>query len=233
VAMNVKYHSNHEMQDLYIVENVSKSTNLNKVAGLDLAEVPGLIEMIEVPVMVDDQVAEDQVMEEIQETMDQKKCLMQPVLTVEMTVKYHLDQEAINLFTVENVSRIINQNNVVGQVMAEDQVMVDVQVAEDQVMVDVQVAEDQVMEEVEETEKCLLQPVVTVEMNVKYHLDQERTDLFIVTNVSMITEISNESTFLILCPFPIIPRKRKDECNKQYPQTSHRVSNQATKERTR
>jgi len=55
---------------------------------------------------VDDQVAEDQVMEEIQETMDQKKCLMQPVLTVEMTVKYHLGQERIDLFTVENVSLI-------------------------------------------------------------------------------------------------------------------------------
>jgi len=76
--------------------------------------------------------------------------------------------------------------------MAEDQVMVDVQVAEDQVMVDVQVAEDQVMEEVEETEKCLLRPVVTVEMNVKYHLGQEKIDPYIVTNVSQITKISTD-----------------------------------------
>jgi len=67
---------------------------------------------------------------------------------------------------------------------------VDVQVAEDQVMVDVQVAEDQVMEEVEEIERCLLQPVVTVEMNVKYHLDHERIDQYTVTSVSQITEIS-------------------------------------------
>ena len=186
--MNVKYHSSHEMQDQYIVENVSKSTNPNKV-DLDLAEVPDLIEMIEVPVMV-----EDQGMEEIQETMDQKKCLMQHVLTVEMTVKYHLGQEVISLFTVENVSRIINQNNVASLDMEEDQVMVDVQVAEDQVMVNEQVAEDQVMVEVqEEIEKCLLQPVVTVEMNVKYHLGQERIDLYIVTNVSKITEISTNS----------------------------------------
>jgi len=137
-------------------------------------------------------VAEDQVMEEIQETMDQKKCLMQSVLTVEMTVKYHLDQEVISLFTVENVSRIINQNKVADLDMEEDQVMVEVQVAEDQVMVDVQVAEDQVMEEVEETERCLLQPVVTVEMNVKYHLDHERIDLFTVTSVSKIIKISKD-----------------------------------------
>jgi len=182
VERNVKYHSSHEMQDQYIVRNVSKSTNLNKVADLDLAAVPDLIEMIEVPVMVDDQVAEDQVMEEIQETMDQKKCLMQSVLTVEMTVKYHLDQEVISLFTVENVSRIINQNKVVSLDMEEDQVMVDVQVAE-----------DQVMEEIEEIEKCLLQPVVIVEKNVKYHLGQERIDLYIVTNVSLITKISTNS----------------------------------------
>jgi len=188
VEMNVKYHSSHGMQDQYIVRNVSKSTNLNKVADLDLAAVPDLTEMIEVPVMVD-----DQGMEEIQETMDQKKCLMQSVLTVEMTVKYHLDQEAINLFTVENVSRIINQNKVVGPDMVDDQVMVDVQVAEDQVMVDVQVAEDQVMEEVEKIERCLLQPVVIVERNVKYHLGQERIDLFTVTNVSQITKISTNS----------------------------------------
>jgi len=66
-------------------------------------------------------------------------------------------------------------------------------------MVDVQVAEDQVMEEVEETEKCLLQPVVTVEMTVKYHLGQERTGLFIVPNIS----------YLILHLF-ILPIKRLD-----------------------
>jgi len=188
VERNVKYHSSHETQDQYIVESVSKNTNRNKV-DLDLVVVPDLIEMIEDPVMV-----EDQIMVEIQETMDQKKCLMQPVLTVEMTVKYHLDQEAINLCIVENVSRIINQNNVVDQIMVEDQVMVDDQVAEDQVMVDDQVAEDQVMVEVQEEaeiEKCLLQPVVTVERNVKYHSSQEAINLFTVTNVSQITEISN------------------------------------------
>jgi len=177
VGMNVKYHSSHEMQDQYIVENASKSTNLNKVADLDLAEVPDLIEMIEVPVMVD-----VQSMEEIQETMDQKKCLMQSVLTVEMNVKYHLDQEVINLFTVQNVSRIINQNNVADLDMEEDQVMADVQVVEDRVMVEIQ--------EEAEIERCLLQLVVTVEKNVKYHLDQERIDLCIVTNVSQITKIS-------------------------------------------
>jgi len=185
VGVNVKYHSNHEMQDQYIVKNASKNTNRNKV---DLVMVEDQVmvddQVAEDQVMVDDQVAEDQVMVEIQETMDQKKCLMQPVGIVERNVKYHSSQEAISLFTVENVFRIINQNSVVDLVMVEDQVTVEDQVAEDQVMVEVQ--------EEAEIEKCLLQPVVTVERNVKYHLGQEKADLFIVTNVSMITKISKD-----------------------------------------
>jgi len=196
VGMNVKYHSNHEMQDQYIVKNASKNTNRNKV---DLVMVEDQVtvddQVAEDQVMMDDQVAEDQVMVEIQETMDQKKCLMQPVGIVERNVKYHSSQEAISLFTVENVFRIINQNSVVDLVMVEDQVTVEDQVAEDQVTVEDQVAEDQVMVEVQEEaeiEKCLLQPVVTVERNVKYHLGQEKADLFIVTHVSMITKISKD-----------------------------------------
>jgi len=37
-----------------------------------------------------------------------------------------------------------------------------------------------------------LQPVVTVEMNVKYHLDHERIDQYTVTSVSQITKISKD-----------------------------------------
>ncbi len=46
-------------------------------------------------------------------------------------------------------------------------------------------------------------------------------------------ELSKGSTFLLWLPFPIISRKYKDEYDKQYPETSYRVSNQKTKERTR
>jgi len=48
---------------------------------------------------------------------------------------------------------------------------------------------------VEETtgqEKCLMQNVLTVEMNARYHSNQERTDLFIAMNVFKITEINNK-----------------------------------------
>jgi len=38
-----------------------------------------------------------------------------------------------------------------------------------------------------EKEKCTPQHVVTVEMNVKYHSNQKKTDLFIAENVSKIT----------------------------------------------
>jgi len=168
VEMNVKYHSSQEMQDQYIAENVSKSTNHNKVVGLDLAEVPGLIEMTEIPGL------------EVQEVTEIEKCLLQPVVTVERNVKYHSSQEVINLFTVENVSKIINQNKV------------DLDLVEDQVMVEMTEVPGLEVQEVTEIEKCLLQPVVTVERNVKYHSSQEVINLFTVTNVSQITEISKD-----------------------------------------
>jgi len=77
--------------------------------------------------------------------------------------------------------------------MVEDQVaaMVEDQVA---AMVEDQVAamvEDQVaamVEEMTDQEKCLMQNALTVEMNVRYHSNQKRTDLFIAENVSKITE---------------------------------------------
>jgi predicted RNA-binding protein with PIN domain len=100
------------------------------------------------------------------------------VVIVEMNVKYHSSQKTTDLFIAKNVSKITNHKNVVVALdLAEDRVM-----AEDQVMVE--------MTEVPEAtdqEKCLPQPVVTVEMNVKYHSSQKTTDLFIAKNVSKIT----------------------------------------------
>ncbi len=46
-------------------------------------------------------------------------------------------------------------------------------------------------------------------------------------------ELSKGSTFLLWSPFLITPRKYKDESDKQCTETSCRISNQATKERTR
>jgi len=45
------------------------------------------------------------------------------------------------------------------------------------------------VEEMTDQEKCLTQLVVTVEMNAKYHSNQERTDQSIAMNVFKITEI--------------------------------------------
>jgi hypothetical protein len=130
---------------------------------------------------------------------------MQNVLTVEMNVRYHSNQKTTDLFIVENVSKPINQNNVAvamaedlaGVALAED--LVAVAMAED--LVAVAMAEDLVavamdaievpalVEETTDQEKCLMQNVLTVEMNVRYHSNQKTTDLFIAENVSKITEL--------------------------------------------
>ncbi|MEK0339698.1 MAG: hypothetical protein QQN46_05675 [Nitrosopumilus sp.] len=119
--------------------------------------------------------------------------MTQNVLTVEMIVSYRLNQKTTDRYIVENVSRNINQHQEVVAAMVEDQVaaMVEDQVA---AMVEDQVAamvEDQVAAMVEETtdhEKCLTQNVLTVEMIVKFHLNQKTTDQYIVENVSRITD---------------------------------------------
>jgi acyl-coenzyme A thioesterase PaaI-like protein len=117
--------------------------------------------------------------------IEKEKCLPQHVVTVEMNVKYHSSQKTIDLFIVENVSKIINHHNVVEALdLAEGQVMAEM--TEVQGLVEVQEGTDQ--------EKCLPQHVVTVEMNVKYHSSQKTIDLFIVENVSKI--INKISKFL-------------------------------------
>ena len=45
---------------------------------------------------------------------------------------------------------------------------------------------------IEKKEKCTPQHVVTVEMNVKYHSNQKKTDLFIAENASKITNQHQE-----------------------------------------
>jgi hypothetical protein len=106
--MNVKYHSNQKTTDLYIAENVSKSINpKNVLVVLDLA----VDQAIEDQVMAEDLI-EDQVMAEDQdsiEMIDQEKCLLQPVVTVEMNVKYHSNQKTTDLYIAENVSKIIDK----------------------------------------------------------------------------------------------------------------------------
>ena len=89
-----------------------------------------------------------------------------------------------DLFSVENASKIINQNQ---EVVADQEVMVEAEVL---VMVEVEVlvmVETEVLVMVEETidhEKCLMQNAEIVEMIAKYHSNQKKTDLFIAMNAS-------------------------------------------------
>ena len=103
-----------------------------------------------------------------------EKCLLPPVVTAEMNAKYHLNQKVTDRFTVTNVFRSINH-----KIEAED-----LDSVEDLEEVEMIGALDSVedLEEIDQ-ERCLMQPVATVEMNVKYHSNQKKKDLFIATNV--------------------------------------------------
>jgi len=96
--MNVKYHSNQKTIDLFIAENVSKTTNHNKAVVPDLEEVQAMAEVIE---------ALDSI--EALETTGQERCLPQRAVTVEMNVKYHSNQKTTDLFIAENVSKTIDK----------------------------------------------------------------------------------------------------------------------------
>jgi hypothetical protein len=99
-----------------------------------------------------------------------------------MIVNYHSNQQKIDLFIAENVSKSINQHQEVAVVDLEE-VLVEDLVA----MVDVIEVPD-LVEETTDHEKCLTQNVPTVEMIVKYHSNQKTTDLFIAEIVSKITD---------------------------------------------
>jgi hypothetical protein len=99
---------------------------------------------------------------------------------VERIVKYHSNQKKTDLFIAENVSKSINQNQEVGEDSEEDP-------KEDPaVMVEIEVLD--LVKETIDHEKCLTQNAGTVEMIVKYHSNQKKTDLFIAENVSKITD---------------------------------------------
>ena len=96
VEMIVKYHSNQNKTDPYIAENASKITNQSHDKVADLVE--DQVEMIEV-------------LDLVIEMTDHEKCMTQNVETVEMIVKYHLDQRKTDLYIAENASKITDNTN--------------------------------------------------------------------------------------------------------------------------
>jgi hypothetical protein len=107
---------------------------------------------------------------------EKEKCLLPPVATVEPNVKYHSNQKKTDLFIAENASKITNQQIEATLDLVEDLVMVEM----------IEMTEVQGLAEMTDQEKCILQHVATVGMNVKYHSNQKKTDLFIAENVSKI-----------------------------------------------
>jgi hypothetical protein len=97
------------------------------------------------------------------------------VVTVEKNAKYHSNQEVTNPYIVTNVFQTTSHKTVEALDLVEDLVMVEVL---------------GLVEAQEEKEKCILQLVVTVATNVKYHSNQKRTDPYIVTNVFRITNLN-------------------------------------------
>jgi hypothetical protein len=176
--MIVKFHSNQQKIDLFIAENVSQSINQHQeVVVADMEEV--LVE-----VLVEDLVAMVDVIEVpdlVEETTDHEKCLTQNAATVEMIVKYHSNQKKTDLFIAENASKTTNLN--------QDKVGIDL--VEDLAVEDpADLVEIEVLDLVIETtdhEKCMTQNVGIVELIVKYHSNQEKTDLFIAEIASKAT----------------------------------------------
>jgi hypothetical protein len=101
VALNVKYHSNQRKTDLFIAENASKITNQQIEATLEMVEDLVVVEMIEMIEVLG-----------LAEMIDQEKCILQHVATVEMNVKYHSNQKKTDQFIAENVSKIIKTNTI-------------------------------------------------------------------------------------------------------------------------
>jgi hypothetical protein len=93
---------------------------------------------------------------------------------VERIVKYHSNQNKTDLYIAENVSKNTNQSHEKVVDLVEDQV----------VMIEVL---DSVTE-MRDHEKCMTQNAEIVEMIVKYHFNQRKTDLYIAENASKITD---------------------------------------------
>jgi hypothetical protein len=107
---------------------------------------------------------------------------MQNVGTVEMTVKYHSNQKKTDLYIAKNASKNTNQNHVVVPDLVEDRIMVEA--TEETEVPDL-------VDEMTDQERCLMQNVGTVEMIVKYHSNQKKTDLYIAENASKIIDDRN------------------------------------------
>jgi len=105
--------------------------------------------------------------------IEKEKCTPQNAVTVEMNVKYHSNQKKTDLFIAENASKTTNQSH--DKVAVVDLVE---DLAED--LADLVVTEVQdLAEATTDHVKCLTQNAVTVEMIVKCHSNQKKTDLFI------------------------------------------------------
>jgi hypothetical protein len=110
-----------------------------------------------------------------------EKCTPLHVVTVEMNVKYLSNQKKTDLFIAENASKTTNLNqDKVGIDLVEDPAVED---PVDLVEIEVQ---DLVIETTDH-EKCMTQNVGIVELIVKYHSNQEKTDLFIAEIASKAT----------------------------------------------
>jgi hypothetical protein len=92
---------------------------------------------------------------------------------VEMIVKYHSNQNKIDPYIAENASKITNQNHEIEIDLVEDK------------------GED-LVEEMKDHERCMTQNAEIVEMIVKYHSNQKKTDLYIAENASKITDNTNK-----------------------------------------
>ena len=103
------------------------------------------------------------------------------MVTVEMNVKYHSNQKKTDLFTAENASKITNQHQEKVAVDLEEDLAVD--------LVEIEVLD--LVIETTDHEKCMTQNVGIVELIVRYHSNQEKTDLFTAENASKATKIRN------------------------------------------
>jgi len=91
-----------------------------------------------------------------------------------MNVKYHSNQDRTSLFIATNVFRSTNHKAEAADLVEATEVVTEADSTEAQ--------------ETTDQGKCTKQPAATVEMNVKYHSSQKRTDLFIARNASQIIE---------------------------------------------
>ena len=162
------------MVEVAVVLGLAEVTAVLVVA--EMTEALGLVEMTEVL--------------DLAEMIDQEKCSKQLAVTVETNVRYHLNQKITDPFIVESVSKITNHKNEEAPGLVEVVVLglevVVVLGLEVVVVLGLMVVLG--LTEITDPEKCTKQLAVTVETNVRYHLNQKITDPFIVESVSKITD---------------------------------------------